>query len=233
MNTRNQLLCAWSGFGFALLFMTGFWLIAGFVPPPSPDASATDIAALYQQHTWQIRLGQFLMMGSSGLILPFVAAISIQMRRMEGSPPILTYTQLASGAVGAVFLILPCLIWTTAAYRPERSPELIQLLNDLGWIVLLMPFTSFVVQNFAIGLAVLGDQGELQVFPRWVGFFSMWVGVMFIPGGLLTFFKHGPFAWNGLFAFWIPLLVFFCWYLVMFVFLRQGILAQARTAPAT
>ena len=100
-------------------------------------------------------------------------------------------------------------------------------------MMLLVPFTTFVVQNFAIGLAILGDKGMAPMFPRWVGFFSMWVGVLFVPGGMLTFFKHGPFAWDGLFAFWIPLLTFFCWYLVMFVFLRQGILTQARAEPAT
>ena len=60
---------------------------------------------------------------------------------------------------------------------------------------------------------------------------TLWVGALFVPGGLLTFFKHGPFAWNGLFAFWIPLLTFFAWYLLMFVFLRKAIIDEAR-APA-
>ena len=230
MNTRSQLLCAWSGFVFTVVFTIGLWLVANFVPPPSPNASAADIAAIYQQNTWQIRLGLFIMMGCSGLISPFVAAISLQMKRMEGSPPILTYTQLSSGSVGVVFLILPCLILTAAAFRPERDAALILLLNDLGWIVFLMPFASFIVQNFAIGFAILGDKNVAPVFPRWVGFFTLWVAILFVPGGLLTFFKKGPFAWDGLFAFWVPLLVFLGWYLVMFVFLRKGILDQARTA---
>lgn len=227
MNTRSQLLCAWSGFVFTMIFMIGFWIVAGFVPPPSPNASAVDIAAIYQENTWQIRLGLFMMMGCSGLISPFVAALSIQMKRMEGSPSILTYTQLSSGSVGLVFFILPCLIWTAAAFRPERDADLILLLNDLGWIVFLMPFTTFVVQNFALGFAILGDKGKVPVFPRWVGYFTLWVAIVFVPGGLLTFFKNGPFAWNGVFAFWVPLVVFFGWYLVMFVFLRKGIIEQA------
>jgi hypothetical protein len=229
MNTRSQLVCAWSGFAFALFFMLGFWIVAGFVPPPSPNASGADIAAMYQANTWQIRLGLFLMMGSCGLVSPFVAALSIQMKRMEGKPAILTFTQLSSGTVGIIFLLLPCLLWTIAAFRPERDAELILLMNDMGWVVLLMPFTSFVVQNFAIGFAILGDKNTTPVFPRWIGFFTLWVGILFVPGGLLTFFKTGPFAWDGLFAFWVPLLVFFGWYLVMVVFLRKAILAQAQS----
>jgi len=60
------------------------------------------------------------------------------------------------------------------------------------------------------------------------------VGVLFVPGGLLTFFKTGPFAWNGIFVWWVPFLVFFSWYLVMFVMLRKAILKQAaETSAAT
>ncbi|MGH8595934.1 MAG: hypothetical protein ACREXT_04670 [Gammaproteobacteria bacterium] len=232
MNTRNQLLCAWSGIAFTIAFMVGFWIVAGFVPPPTPTATATEIAAMYQNNTWQIRTGLLLMMAASGLMSPFLAVISIQMKRMEGSPHILTYTQLSSGTVGVLFLIIPCLIWTTAAFRPERDPEMILLLNDFGWILFLLPFTSFVVQNFAIGLAILGDKNAEPVFPRWVGFFTFWVAILFLPGGLLTFFKTGPFAWHGLFAFWIPLNIFFAWYIVMVVYLRRGIIAQAQELPA-
>jgi hypothetical protein len=53
---------------------------------------------------------------------------------------------------------------------------------------------------------------------------------LFIPGGLLTFFKIGPFAWNGLFVWWIPFLVFFTWYLLMFYMLRIAIIEQGKEA---
>jgi len=226
---RNQLLCAWSGVVFTLLFMVGFWLVSHFVPPPSPSATATQIAEMYQGRTWQIRLGLFLMMASCGFACAFQALISTHMKRIEGGAPALTYTQLAAGAAGVPFLIVPTLFWTVAAFRPDRDPNLILLLNDLGWIMLLMPFTTFVIQNFALSFAILSDRGAPPVFPRWLGFFTLWVGVLFIPGGLLTFFKRGPFAWDGVFVFWIPLLIFFTWYLVMFTFLRRMALAQART----
>ncbi len=232
MNTRNQLLCAWSGVAFAVLFTLGFWPITHFMPPPSPNASALDIATMYREHTNQIRLGLLVMMGASGCILPFAAVISAQMKRMEDAPSVLTYLQLASGALGVVFFIVPCLLWSIAAFRPERDAELIQLFNDAGWLMFLMPFTTFIVQNFAIGLAILGDRSAQPVFPRWVAYFNFWVAVLFVPGGLLTFFKSGPFAWNGLFAFWVPFVVFFTWYILMFALLRKGIIAQATASPA-
>lgn len=232
MNTRNQLIGAWCGPAFVVLFTIGYWLIAHYLPPHAPTATAEDVAALYRQHTTQIRLGMLLMMSCSGLMAGFVAVIAVQLRRIEGQTPVLTYTQLASGTVGILFFILPALLWTAAAFRPERDPELLLLLNDLGWIFFLMPFTSFVVQNLAIGLAILGNDGAAQPFPRWAGYFNCWVAVLFVPGGLLTFFKSGPFAWNGLFVFWVPLVVFLLWYGIMFVLLRSAIQRQATAGRA-
>jgi hypothetical protein len=227
---RYELLCAWCGVPFAFVFMAGFQLIAGFVPPPAPSLDAAAISAMYQEGATAIRLGTLLMMGASGLICPFTVAIFLAMRRIPGVAPALTYTQLVSGAIGVVFFVVPSLIWATCAFRPERDPELLLLLNDFGWILFLMPFTTFVIQNFALGFAILGDAGARPIFARWVGYFTLWVAVLFLPGGLLVFFKSGPFAWNGLFAFWIPLVVFFGWYMVMVWALRRAILAHARGA---
>jgi hypothetical protein len=226
VSTRNQTLCAWSGIAFVVLFTIGFWPLAHFLPPPSPRAGAEVIAAAYRENTLSIRLGTLLTLGASGLMLPFVAAISMQMRRMEGRYPVLSYAQLASGTVGVLFFIIPSVIWSLAAFRPERDPQLTLLLSDMGWMLFLMPFASFVVQSLCIGLAILGDRAPDPVFPRWTGFFNFWVAALVAPGGIITFFKSGPFAWDGLFGFWIPLVIFFAWYLILFVYLRVGIARQ-------
>ena len=38
---------------------------------------------------------------------------------------------------------------------------------------------------------------------------------LFAPSCLLTFFKTGPFAWNGLLSFWVAAGAFGAWFLVM------------------
>jgi hypothetical protein len=43
---------------------------------------------------------------------------------------------------------------------------------------------------------------------------------------LLFFFHKGPFAWNGLFGVWIPVVVFSGFFLVNFVVLRQAVLRE-------
>ncbi|MBV1930997.1 MAG: hypothetical protein KUG71_04705 [Porticoccaceae bacterium] len=230
MNTKSQLLCAWCGIVFLVLFTIGWVLLARFLPPPSPALSANEVAAIYQQNTGAIRFGLMLAMIAGGLTAPWVAVIANQMKRIEGDSPVLTYTMLVAGAAGILVLVLPAMTWTVAAFRPDRNPELIMLLNDFGWIFFVMTFSPFFVQNIVIGLAIFADKADAPVFPRWLGYFNIWVAILLVPGGLITFFKTGPFAWDGILAFWLPLVIFFAWFLVMFQMLLKNIKQQALPA---
>lgn len=223
MNTNIQIACAASGVGAILFYVVGWWFIAGFVPPLSPLTGAAEVASFYNQNTGTIRFGILLAMIGSGMVLPFMAVIAVQIRRIESGTPILTYTVLAAGVVGAIILLVPTVLWTVAAFRPERSPELILLLNDFAWFLLVMTFPSFFVQFVAIGLAILSDKQVPPLFSRWVGYFNVWLAVLAIPGGLITFFKTGPFAWNGLLAFWVPVGIFVVWFFIMFYVLLGAI----------
>ena len=222
-----QKLCARSGYVIIALFGLAFWPTAQFIPPPAPTLTPDQIAAFYQQHANGIRFGMLLMSISGALVAPFVAVISIQIKRIEGASPILTYTQLSAGSIGALFFIIPALIFGCAAYRPDRAPELTRLLNDLGWFFMVMPVAAAFVQNVAIALAIFGDKRPHPVFPRWLGFFNIWVGLLFAPGGLITFFKSGPFAWNGVLAFYVAGVVFGIWFIVMVSMLIKAINQQA------
>jgi len=223
VNTKTQIACAACGAGFVILFTLGWIIVAGLVPAPSPSLDAAEIAAFYRADTGAIRFGMLIAMFSAALTIPWIAVIAIQMRRTEGDYPVLTVTQVVAGAATIFLLTLPVMIWTVAAFRPERAPELLMLLNDFGWIVLIMTFPPFFVQLVSIGLAIVSDKHDRPVFARWLGYFNIWVAILFMPGGLITFFKTGPFAWNGLLAFWLPLTVFFLWYIVMFFALVKAI----------
>jgi hypothetical protein len=232
MNTKTELFFAAGGFALVVMFAVGFFPLAHFIPPPLPSAGAAEIAGMYQQNPLKIRLGLFVMMVSFGLICPFAAVISIQLNRMKGGPSIWSYTQLACGACGGALVMIPLMLWAGAAFRPERAPELIVLLNDMAWITFLWPVPPFFLQVVATGFAILSDQSEQTILPRWSGFFCLWCAVMFLPGLLLIFFQTGPFAWNGLLTFWLGATVFFTWYVVMSVVLGKSILRQSKQIQA-
>ena len=228
MNAKSQILCALCGILCPLIFFGGLWPAAGFFPPPPPLEGAADIAAYYQAHTNGIRLGALLIMISAAFYIPFTAAIGAQMRRIEHPlTPVLTYTQLGAGFCSAWLFLLPGLVWTAAAFRPERPPDITQAFNDFAWIVTVMPFMLAVTQNLALGFTIISDKQPEPIFPRWVGFFNLWVALLFLPGGLLTFFKAGPFAWNGILAFWVPACVFGPWFFVISISVMRAARRQA------
>ncbi|MCK9283159.1 MAG: hypothetical protein M0P39_02635 [Rhodocyclaceae bacterium] len=227
MNTRNQLWCVWSGVIFLVLFGLGWGLIARFVPPPAPALGAGEIADFYRQNTQMIRLGLVVTQISCIFLPPWVAALSVQMKRVEGSAPVLAYTQLICGLAAMLVILGSTLIWGTVAFRPERDPELLQLINDLGWLIFTMTFAPFSTQGIAVALAIFSDKGAEPMFPRWVAYFNLWTATIFLPTGLILFFKTGPFAWNGLIGFWLPVGEFGLWFAVMTVLMLKAIKRQA------
>jgi hypothetical protein len=214
MNDIDQRICAWGG-PFCAVFLGAGLLIAGFVPPPSPTLTAAAIAAMYQVHANAIRGGMILgLVGIAGYIA-LVAVISVQLRRMRNISRLPAYLQLGAGSIGVLTVMFPIMIFAIAAFRPERNPSLTQLLNDAGWLVIIPAFPTFIAQFSAISFGIFQDRSPNSVYPRWAAYFNLWVAGLFIPGGFAYFFRTGPFAWNGLFAFWLAAAAFFCWLLVM------------------
>jgi hypothetical protein len=232
MDTFSSRLCLWSGPLYVVLFGIGFWPLAGLFPPPSPSLSAEQVAAFYQSNTNMIRLGVAIVMVGAGLQAPWIALIAEQMKRIRGCPLALVYTQLGAGCAGIVLFIMPCIFWLLAAFRPERDVQTTLLLNDLSWLSLVTPVPLAMVQVAALAVAILLDKSARPVFPRWAGFYNLWLAVIFLPGVVAAFFKSGPFAWNGIFPFWIPASVFFSWFIVMFFVLRKALRQQEGESAA-
>jgi hypothetical protein len=226
MNARQQQLCNWCGVVFVVVYTIGFWPLARFLPPMTPGMSPSAVASFFQQDTNQIRLGLVLMLGATGLMMPFFAVIADQMKTIPGCTSSLVYTQLGCGAISNMLVLMPPLLFTVTAFRPDRDINLIFLLYDLSWTVLVMPFSAATVGIFAIAIAIFSDKRAEPTFPRWAAYLNVWVGILLIPAGALTFFKVGPFAWDGLFAFWIPFAIYFVWMFAMFILMRKSIKRQ-------
>lgn len=226
---RSQLVCLWAGLAGIILFFIGYWFMAGLVPPPSPNATAQTIQRFWDHDVTLTRFGLVVTMFAAALTGPWVAVIAVQMKRIEGEHCPYTWTQLGMGMLGVLLFVLPVIVMQAILFRPQRDPNLILLLDDLAWLPFIGIFMPATIQGIAIGLAIFQDKEE-KVFPRWLGYFNLWVAVLFVPDVLIYSFKTGPFAWNGVIGFWLPLTIFGVWFLVMFPYLRRAILTQAGEA---
>ena len=222
MNIRNQLICAWSVPLFMVMLGVGFGLLGGYIPPNPPSDSAQEIVDFYADNRQLIRTGLVLTMLGGALLVPWVSVFAHQLSRAEGKPAVMARTQMLAGAMVVILIVIPCMLWTAAAYRPERDPDLVLLLSDVGWFFFILALSLPVVQMLAVAIAILGAEDE-TVFPRWVGYANLWFAVLLLPGALCTYFKDGVFAWNGLVGWWITILTFFGFWSVNSVMLFKAI----------
>jgi len=225
MNTRNQLLCAHCMIVFLVLIGLGFFVLAGWVPPPPPSLDAAQTAALFTNNPW-MRIGMGIIAFASPLYMGLAMAIAAQLQRIEGWPPVMSGLQLLMAAVGVVAFQFPALFWLGISYRAGLSPEIIQVINDISWFIFIGAVGPFVLQPVIIGLCILSNEAREEVYPRWLGYVNLWLGFLFIPGALVMFFVTGPFAWNGLLSFWLALGVAPPVFILNYVYTVKAIRAQ-------
>lgn len=224
---------AWCGIGYILSLLIGWWLFAGFLPPPPPTTSPAEVADMFQERAGMIRIGMVIVMFSALIFIPFAATVSHYLARIEGGPGVLSYTALLGGAGNMVLTFYPAIWWLTAAFRPDRNPDLIYALNDMAWLQFIGGVSMFEAIPLAIAVAAFCDKSPNPIFPRWVGYVNVMIAVAILPDQLLFFFHSGPFAWSGLFGLWIPLVLFGGFFCVNFWALRRAALRDRAAAQMT
>jgi hypothetical protein len=219
-----QRVCLYCGLAFPLIFFLGWGLISGFMLPlHAPGDSAQEIQDFYADNPTPIRIGLILGVFSAAFIAPFGALVGMHMRRIEGRFSPLAYSEMLLAAANVILILVPCMIFVVVAFRPPRDAELIQLLNDFGWLLIIGGFSPAFLQSIAVGLCVIRDKRAKPIIPRWVAYFNFWVAAVILPGAIVMIAKSGPFAWNGVLGFWIPATAFGGWFIVMF-FVMKGVL---------
>ncbi len=226
LDKGNQRFALYCGLAFPFVFFAGM-IIAGLLPLPHPEKTPEEVRDFWSDDPDLIRLGLFVMVASAPLQAPLFGLIAVHMRRIEGEFSPLTWTQILLAGVAVLAVLLPVMDLINLAFRAEdRDPLTMQTFNDQAWLLFVGMWSAATLQLIVIGICVLRDRLPVPILPRWYGYFNIWVGLLFIPGGLIYFFKDGPFAWNGLIAFWIPASVFGLWYIASFVVFRKVIAEQ-------
>lgn len=221
MNARGQRLCVWCGVLLVLVLGAGI-LIAGLAVPLSPTKNADQVAAFYRTHAGSIKVGCVFALFGIVFFTPWWVGISMQLKRVEGPFAALTWTQLLLGILIPMETILALSFFATAAFRADRPASEIQLLSDLGWLPWVGLVYTAVIQNIFTGIIILWDKRPVPVFPKWSGWLTIVVGLVWAPGGLDYLAKTGPLAWNGL-NWYVTLVAFFVWIPIMTVLTFRAI----------
>jgi hypothetical protein len=217
-------LCAWAG----PVFLVGYvisWGILGFnVPPNEPSIALPDLYAHYLANSVRIRLAFVLSVFFIPFYFVFSCVVSRLMQTIEGPDGPLAVVEQLGGAATVVVGMVAGICWLTAGYRiEERTPEIVRALHDFGWLFFDTTYMVTGVQMLALGTVFLLDPRSEPLVPRWLCWYTYAVVGMFLPLSLLPFFYAGPFAWSGLFCYWISLGSWFVWLTLLCVYAFRAI----------
>jgi hypothetical protein len=211
-SAKHELFGAWCAPIFTLLTAVGFLGLAGFLVP-APALMPTDqLAAWFAERRFGVELGMSLFCLATAFLAIFAAQLSISLWRIEGRSPLMSISQ-ALGGFGVVMLVfISCCLWIGAAYRAgQASPDVTVALNDAAWFGFLVGWVMLALQMATTAAITLRDRRVRPLAPRWVGWASVvgTVGLVMANGCALT--KTGPFAWNGVLGYYVPMAIWGVW----------------------
>ena len=233
MQMTSQRVLIWTSivvstvYGISLIFLMGFWPF-----PPSPSLDTAHVLDLYMRHRAQFKFGVVVAVLSSGLYLPFVVAVTAQMARLEKGFPVWAIMQLLAGLMGAWAFSIPSTLWGITQFYLERNPEITFFMNQFSWLFFVTPANFIWLQCIPIAIISFSSANseKYSAFPRWTGWLTLFQTFCGCAPILALVFNSGPFAWNGVFAFYIPLTTYLVWYLVLSFNMLRAIGYQEREA---
>jgi len=228
----GELILLWAMPILWLFWAAAFLAFPGFAQPMSPTLSAQQVADFYfdPANLTRIRYSMVVFNWFGVALIPLLVMIALQINRMAHRTPLFTYCFIGCIAGGPTLFCIADLFWLIAAFRPERSPELVLLFNDMAWITFTSQVTFLVCQNVFLAFAIYLDRQARPIFPNWVAHFNIAAALAMAPAGFAALHLTGPLAWDGLVSFWVKNGAIAVWMVVMTVMLGKAIYRQ-RTGP--
>lgn len=231
---KIQLISAWCGPAFLVTFVFFWGVLAHNIPNPAPSLSPAELAARYTENLGDIRLGFIVSLIAVVLYMPWTCVLAARMSRIEGPVPVLAFLQLIGGALTVMVVSFSAMFWAVAAFRPERNPELIQLLTDTGWLAIDLQYACTTLQMWALAVCVLLDRkSKHPLFPQWHCYFTIFAGASFFPASLTGVLTTGPFAWNGVMSYYFPYACWLGWEIITSGFLIKNIRREIADSKAS
>jgi hypothetical protein len=199
----------WIFLAFYMIMPLALIVFARAMPPPPPDVTDLDVARWFTDHRTGIKIGFFLILVTAGGAAIANGIIGYYMHRMT-SGKVLAYAYIGSMGVGAVpgFVFL-AVCWSTAVFRPDRSPEQLHLLYDLGMLSFNGSLGCFTAAYIALAIAILYDRNH--IFPKWFAYVQLWQVVTEVLACMMFVYRSGVYSWNGATTFWIAVGIFGAW----------------------
>lgn len=224
VDTRYWRFCLAMGPVFVSVFFLCWGLLGRNFPPFQPDVPASVVAGYFRDHADSVKLGMVVAMTFAPAYGVWGYALAKVLEHADGKDTLMVQLARVGAAWTTITVLVPTSFWLTAAFRPEALPDwMIQMLYDMAWLLIDLAYAVTSVQLFALGVGFLGDKRPVPLIPKWLSWYGIWVGFMFVAECLMPFFRNGPFARSGLLNFWIEFLIWMIWLPVMSYYTLKAI----------
>jgi hypothetical protein len=197
--------------------------VGGYLPGTEPAASPEAITAFYTENLMPVRVGLMIGMFCLTFVLMWGVSVFMVSRRIEGRFSAFSYLQLSAMTVANGFTLLCVIIWMVASYRAgEISPQITLTLHDFAWLMFELSWPPYFVWLLAIAIVILRDKSARPLLPRWAAYMTLAEAVVNFLDSFLHIFKTGPLGYNGFYALWVTVFVFWAWAVVLTVLIVRA-----------
>ncbi len=223
-NPTRELWLAWyTTVVFYAIFAVVFFVLTRTQPPPQPWWGPPQVVRWFTDHHHGLLVGFAIMFLAAAMTPLQNALIAYSMRRMSVSRAY-PYAYLVLYSLSAVpGMLLMCIVLTVAAMRPDRHPALLSWLYDFAFLSFMGTMGVFLIGSLVWMTAILLDHNG--VLPKWFGYLNLCNALTEVVVSPAWIFKRGVFAWNGLIAWWINMVVF-CSYTGAFLALLRNMIRR-------
>jgi len=218
----DQYICFWSIPVFYNLFGLVFVPLSYMMPPRSPNSDLPAIVAFMQSQN--LLVASVILVLVLGLSAVANACYVVQMRRMSVSPAF-RYAFMAGSMVGAIVgCLFPMFCFGLGAFRPGYDPKILAMLYDFGYLSFIGSLGCFCLNWSMLSLSILLDKNN--ILPKWLGYYTVWQFATEFFVATVWIAKTGPFAWDGLLAFWFNMVIYVPWQFIVYVCVYKAIRKQ-------
>ena len=227
----SQKMGLWCTWIFAALTIVG-WLGIGHFYAPFPADAGLDATKQWftVEHRWGTIIGCTIFYIAAGLLTPGSIQFGIMLAKIEGRYPLWSITAGVCGVFISLIIFLNSCAWIVAAYRPEYGSDVIQAWYDWSWFAFLLGWIYLAIEMIATGIVELQDTREQPMIPRWFTWLTFAGGATLVTAAGPAFFKSGPFAYHGLFGFYLPMVVWGTYLIGTTLFMYQELSREESAA---
>jgi hypothetical protein len=231
---RFELFGAWCAPIFSVLTVIGFLGFGHFYHPAAADLSPKQLAGFYAEHQTAVELGMSLFCLATAFLTVYSVQLGLWLWRAEGRSPLMALSQMFAGFGIVMLIFISCCLWIGAAYRADTAnPDVVVALNDAAWFGFLVGWVILSLQMAVTAAITLAGHNGEPLVPRWVAWAAVVGAIALATANGCAFTKTGTFAWDGLWGFYIPMVIWGLWLDGYALVMRAEIKRRMRSGAAT